>query len=108
MTIGMTRARTAERSGSGHLLPAARFRAWLAQAEPGQLVEYHRGLLIWDRSPKSELDSRERRGLRTVADAALQAAAKGLVHLVQRRRGKLDFSYLAVKAHQEPGAGGTG
>jgi hypothetical protein len=100
----MTIARTAGRSESVPSLPAARFRAWLAQAEPGHLVEYHRGLLIWDRSPKSELDSRERRALGSMADAALKAAARGLVHLVQRRRGKLDFSYLAVKAHRDPSA----
>ena len=97
--IAMSRPRTAERSESGHLL-AAGFQAWLAEAEPGQLIEYHRGLLIWDRSLRSELHSRERRTLERVADAALAAAARGLVHLVQQRRGKAEYSYLAVKAYQ--------
>jgi hypothetical protein len=107
MTLATTEAPTAGRSESGPLLPAARFRAWLTQAEPGQLIEYHRGLLIWDRSPRSELHSRERRTLERVADAALAAAARGLVHLVQQRRGKAEYSYLAVRAYQDPDIGRT-
>jgi hypothetical protein len=33
-----------------------------------------------------------------IADAAVTAAADGLVHLVQRRNGAFDFSYVAIKA----------
>jgi hypothetical protein len=34
----------------------------------------------------------------------MQAAEDGLVHLVQRRHGPYDYSYLAVKAHvRRPG-----
>jgi hypothetical protein len=99
--------RPVDQPGSGQL-PAAQFRAWLAQAEPGQLIEYHRGHLLWDRSPEPSLEGHERRTLRRAADAALEAAGNGLVHLVQRRRGKFDFSYLAVKAHQDPGTGRAG
>ena len=46
----------------------------------------------------------ERRALAKVADAALQAAEDGFVHLVQRRNGPLDFSYLAVKTSRRAGA----
>jgi hypothetical protein len=105
MKLATNRARTTERPESGRVLAATRFRAWLTQAEPGQLIEYYRGLLIWDRSAKSELQDRERRVLERLADAALAAAAKGLVHLVQQRRGKARFSYLAVRAYQAPGVG---
>jgi hypothetical protein len=79
-------------------LTAGRFSAWLARSEPGAVLEYHRGLLIFDRSPASELAEDERRVVARLAAAALQATEDGLVHLIQRRNGELDFSYLAIKA----------
>jgi hypothetical protein len=80
------------------LISVAEFRGWLARAAPGAALEYHRGLLILDRSPASELSEDERRVVARLADAAFQAAEEGRVHLVQRRNGEFDFSYLAVKA----------
>jgi hypothetical protein len=53
----------------------AKFHAWLARARPGEQFEYHRGHLVWDRSPASDLAEEERRVLSKVADAALQARA---------------------------------
>jgi hypothetical protein len=79
-------------------LTAGRFRSWLARSEPGAVLEYHRGLLILDRSPASELSEDERRTVAKIADAALNSAADGLVHLVQCRHGPFDFSYVAIKA----------
>jgi hypothetical protein len=79
-------------------LTVGRFWSWLARAEPGAALEYHRGLLIFDRSPGSELSEDERRTVAKIADAALAAAAEGLVHLVQCRHGPFDFSYVAIKA----------
>jgi hypothetical protein len=79
-------------------LTVGRFWSWLARAEPGAALEYHRGLLILDRSPSSELSEDERRTVAKIADAALGAAEDGLVHLVQRRNGPFDFSYVAIKA----------
>jgi hypothetical protein len=76
----------------------ASFNRWLLRALPGQELAYHRGHLIWDRSPASALGEGERRALARIADAAWQAAEEGRVHLVQRRNGPFDFSYLAVKA----------
>ena len=76
----------------------ASFNRWLLRALPGQQLEYHRGHLIWDRSPASSLAEGERRALARVADAAWQAANDGLVHVVQRRNGPFDCSYLAIKA----------
>ena len=97
MTIGMTRARTAERSGSGHLLPEARFRAWLARAEPGEWLEYHRGLLALDRiKGTSSLKEPARRKLAAVADHALALAGCRKLYLLQERHGDGDYSYWAV------------
>jgi hypothetical protein len=79
-------------------LTVGRFRSWLARSAPGAALEYHRGLLLWDRSPASALPGELRRALAKIADAALSAAADGLVHLVQRRNGPFDFSYVAIKA----------
>ena len=83
------------------------FRAWLQRAEPGACLEYHRGLLSLDRSPDSNLPEARRRALSRVADLALNAAERGRVHLVQRRNGELDFSYLAIKANRTPQARGA-
>jgi hypothetical protein len=74
------------------------FSRWLECARAGEQLEYHRGLLTRDRSPASELAEGDRRALAEVADAAFRAAGDGSVHLVQRRHGPFDFSYIAIKA----------
>jgi hypothetical protein len=79
-------------------LTAGRFWSWLARSAPGAALEYHRGLLILDSSPASDLAEDERRVVARLADAAFQAAEEGRVCLVQHRNGPFDFSYLAVKA----------
>ena len=79
-------------------ISASAFRAWLARAEPCTTLEYHRGFLSRDRSPVSDLAKGRRRLAAAIADAALAAAEKDLVHLVQRRNGPFDYSYLAIKA----------
>jgi hypothetical protein len=79
-------------------LTVGRFWSWLARSEPSAALEYHRGLLILDRSPASELSEDERRTVAKIADAALGAAEDRVLHLVQRRNGPFDFSYVAIKA----------
>jgi hypothetical protein len=74
------------------------FLAWLQRADPGASLEYYRGFLIRDRSPESHLPEESRRALAKVANAALDAAERGRVHLVQRRNRAFDYSYLAIKA----------
>src|SRR3981189_3366285 len=70
---------------------------WLGQASPDQMIEYHRGFLAMDAgSCSSALDASSRRQLVLVAERARWAAGQGLVHLVQRRLGSNDFSYLAI------------
>ena len=73
------------------------FCAWLGQAAPGDLLEYHRGFLAMDVSPdRANLDDQERRELGRLARRAWWAAERQLVHLVQRRHAPNDFSYLAI------------
>lgn len=73
------------------------FCAWIGQAEPGDTIAYHRGFLVLDTSPHSRgMSEAERRELALVARRAWWAAERSLIHLVQRRHGPEDFSYLAV------------
>jgi hypothetical protein len=97
MTAVMT---SAERNHSGprELRSIAEFRGWLARTGVCPWFEYHRGHLIWDRSPSSDLTEDDRRTLATVADAVFRAAEQGQVHLVQLRKGPFEFSYLAIRA----------
>lgn len=84
-------------SGFRVLLDDIQFCAWIAQAEPGDCLEYHRGFLALDAGPDSQTPkSDERRELARVARIAWRAAEKRLVHLVQRRNGPDDYSYLAI------------
>lgn len=73
------------------------FCAWYGSAAPGDRIVYHRGFLAIDVSPLTyKLPDAERRTLLRVAERALQLAEDGLVHLVQRRMGEGDFTYLAI------------
>ena len=73
------------------------FCAWVAQAEPGDRLEYHRGFLGLDvLRGVSTLPEAERRRLADLGRAALGACERGLVHLVQVRLGPDRFAYLAV------------
>jgi hypothetical protein len=97
MTAAMTSAQR-NHSGPRELSSIAEFRGWLARTGACPWFEYHRGHLIWDRSPLSELTEDDRRALARIADAVFQAAEQGQVHLVQVRKGPFDFSYLAIRA----------
>ena len=71
--------------------------AWIAQAEPGETLIYHRGFLAVDvTAVLSKLPADRQRVLRQVAAAALRAAEQNLVHLVQGRIGPGHFAYIAV------------
>jgi hypothetical protein len=69
------------------------FIAWINQAMPGDVLEYHRGFLAFDVSRLCEPDRAE---LLKLAHRAMRGIELGLVHLVQRRNGPNDFSYLAI------------
>ena len=83
-------------SGS-RTLSAIEFCGWLGQAEPGDVISYHRGFLILDRVPsKKDQADAKRAELDLLASCAMRAAEHDLVHLVQRRNAHLDFNYLAI------------
>jgi hypothetical protein len=73
------------------------FCAWLAQAEPGDRLEYHRGFLVLDTFAQiSGLADKERAELGKLANRAFCVAEQGLVHLVQQRIGTDQFAYIAI------------
>jgi len=73
------------------------FCAWVAQALPGDRLEYHRGFLVLDTFPVfSSLEAKAREALRKLADRTFHVAEQGLVHLVQERVGPDCFAYIAV------------
>lgn len=72
---------------------------WLGTAFPGDTIEYHRGHLAVDQVPSlSPLSEGDCRRLSGVARRAMIFAEEGRAHLVQRRHGDGDYSYLAIKA----------
>jgi hypothetical protein len=73
------------------------FCAWVAQATPGDRLEYHRGFLVLDAFPViSKLADPDRKRLALLGSRAFWAAELGLVHLVQERVGPDQFAYIAV------------
>jgi hypothetical protein len=83
------------------LLDEAALCGWLGQAEPGDVLEYHRGFLAVDADPTAERMPADRRcALQAVARRALWAAERELAHLVQVRLGPEAFSYrMVVRPH---------
>jgi hypothetical protein len=81
------------------LVDQAEFEAWNEKALPGDTLEYHRGFLPLDRLPAgSRLGEQNARQLDRVAVDAMALAEGGRVHLVQRRHGYGDYSYIVVAA----------
>ncbi|MDK9720419.1 MAG: hypothetical protein OEL53_04460 [Rhodospirillales bacterium] len=71
--------------------------SWLGKADPGEALEYHRGFLAIDiYRDAGRVPETIRRELGRVARRAGWAAEQGLVHLVQRRHGADDYSYLLI------------
>jgi hypothetical protein len=78
-------------------LTEIQFCAWVAQAMPGDRLEYHRGFLVLDTfQGLSKFGDNERNELRLLGTRAFWTEAQGLVHLVQERLGPDLFSYLAI------------
>ena len=87
----------ARRAKGAVLVNAIQFCAWIGQASPGDSLEYHRGLLALDGSEWSrDFSGDRRRELNRLSRRAWWAAEQGPVHLVQRRNGPDDFSYIAI------------
>ena len=78
-------------------LTEIQFCAWVAQALPGDRLEYHRGHLAVDADKvTSDLDLNARAELACLRDRAFWSETAGLVHLVQQRLGPDCFAYLAI------------
>jgi hypothetical protein len=70
---------------------------WLGVAAPGDSLVYYRGHLAIDRDPTAgRLPERDRKQLLKVVRRAVFVAEKELAHLVQRRNGPNDFSYILI------------
>jgi DNA-directed RNA polymerase specialized sigma24 family protein len=70
---------------------------WLGQAEPGDVLEYYRGFLVVDAIPHgSRLPEKDRLELGRIARRAWWASERGLAHLIQRRHGPDDYSYIII------------
>ena len=81
------------------LLREENFCGWIGRADPGDRLEYHRGLLAADRANGlSSSENANRRELSAIAARALALAEEGRLLLVQKRHGPGDYSYLAIKA----------
>jgi hypothetical protein len=79
--------------------------AWIAQAEPGAVLEYHRGFLALDRTAFGRFaDTPARAELALLGNRAHDLADRGLVHLVQLRHAAEDYSYLAIARPRRKGA----
>lgn len=82
---------------SSALLDEAALTAWFSAAAAGDRIEYWRGFLAVDASTTaSKLEPDDRRQLGRVAARAYRLAEQGKAHLVQRRHGEADYSYLLV------------
>jgi hypothetical protein len=79
--------------------------AWIAQAEPGAVLEYYRGFLALDRTAFGRFaDTQARAELALLGSRAHDLAERDLVHLVQFRHGPEDYSYLAISRARSKGA----
>jgi len=82
---------------AGRPLTEIEFCAWVAQAVPGDRLEYHRGFLVLDIFPMfARLPDQQRAELARLGSRVFWAAEQGLVHLVQERTGPDQFAYIAV------------
>lgn len=73
------------------------FCSWLGQASNGDTLEYFRGSLVNETHREvSRLPPNDCQELGRLAKRARWAAERGLVHLLQRRNGPDDFTYLVV------------
>ena len=68
---------------------------WMKTAEAGEVYTYYLGFLAVDKSSYSDTER-----LRMAAKAT-RLAREGKVFLIQRRVGKAEFEYIAVKARRE-------
>jgi hypothetical protein len=75
-----------------------RFVDWLVDADSGDTIAYSRGHLSHDRLPSRKvIRETDRRKLSDLADRVMVASDQGLVMPVQRRIGRNEWIYLAIR-----------
>jgi hypothetical protein len=72
---------------------------WVASALVGHCIQYHEGLLLRDRSEtNSDLTTKDRARIHSVARRAWIACELGLVHLFSKKVGDDHYRYLAMRS----------
>lgn len=72
---------------------------WVASAQVGHCIQYHEGLLLRDRSEiSSDLTTKDRARIHSVARRAWIACELGLVHLFSQKVGEDHYRYLAMRS----------
>ncbi len=90
------------------LLTEAALCSWFGRAAPGDQITYHRGFLAPDVAADARgLSERERRELARVAARTRLLAAERLAHLVQRRHGPDDYTYVLIARPRPRTTGGA-
>jgi hypothetical protein len=79
------------------------FVQWIADADPGDTIEYHAGFLFLDRTRGVESTGSDAPSIRVLADTVYDLQMRGLIELTQRRIGDYRYSYLAT-ARRKPNA----
>ncbi len=71
---------------------------WVASALVGHCIQYHEGLLLRDRSEtSSDLTTKDRARIHSVARRAWIACELGLVHLFSQKVGDDHYRYMAMR-----------
>jgi hypothetical protein len=72
---------------------------WVASALVGHCIQYHEGLLLRDRSEtNSDLTTKDRARIHSVARRAWIACELGLVHLFSQKVGEDHYRYMAMRS----------
>ena len=72
---------------------------WVASAQVGHCIQYHEGLLLRDRSEtSSDLTTKDRARIHSVARRAWIACELGLVHLFSQKVGDDHYRYMAMRS----------
>lgn len=74
-----------------------RFLNWLSEALPGESIIYHRGFLAYDIARERFSIAHPERVLFFLHSAIQAAIQAGSCTVTQRRLGKNDFEYIAIK-----------
>lgn len=87
-----------ERKTAPRQITVATLDRWVERADPGDVIEYHRGHLATDRFPgQSALPPRQYQELGRIAERVAALAAQGRVALAQKRIDVERVAYLAIR-----------